>query len=284
MATELLDLRHGTTRAEIAGPTLGTSVIFVPGMTYPYEVFNPLFEAVAQAGFRCIRYDLYGRGGSTYDGTALTLDALAEQIDDVRSALGHPSPTHIISLSNSDLLTLRWIRRCPDQARGLVWLSPTGFDRRNMNWQRRTLARLPIVKRLFAQRIQSVARNRMQQHREDLPPLAQDGVGQVYETAIRSVQENPHFSRAVASHIAHLPTDSTVHADLEHLAARNTAVMACRFGQERDVSHTGTLAFLNRLPACQLLDLPEGNHMGLLDQADALRPHLLRFLQDAQAR
>jgi pimeloyl-ACP methyl ester carboxylesterase len=271
-------LPHGQTRAEAAGPTDGVPVLFVPGMTYPLEVFSPLVEMAIEAGHRCIRYDLYGRGGSAHDGTALTLDVLCDQLLGVLAALEPARAVHVVSLSNSDLLTARLVHRAPDKVRSLVWLAPTGFDRRNMNWRMRALPRLPLVQGLMRSRLRQRAAMRMAEHLSHLDAAMAAKLGHIYEASIRSVHDNPHFAEAVLSHVGHLPRDAAVMADLGAVSAREVPALAIGFGGEQDATEAGTTTFLNAVPQCQRVQIAQGHHMGLLDQADAVGAALLSFI------
>ena len=42
----------------------GCTVVLAHGFSVPYFVYDPTFEFLTQAGFRVLRYDLFGRGFS----------------------------------------------------------------------------------------------------------------------------------------------------------------------------------------------------------------------------
>ena len=61
-----LRLADGVVHYELAGPPPtvldARTVVLIHGFSVPYYIWDPTFEALAQAGFRVLRYDLYGRG------------------------------------------------------------------------------------------------------------------------------------------------------------------------------------------------------------------------------
>ena len=62
----MVELRpNAKTYYEIAGPAHGHPVVLVHDFSVPSCVWDGTFEHLAQAGFRVVRYDLYGVGAQT---------------------------------------------------------------------------------------------------------------------------------------------------------------------------------------------------------------------------
>lgn len=99
-----LRLSDGVTHYELAGPTdAQRTVVFIHGFSVPYYLWDGIFQATAQAGYRTLRYDLFGRGFSDrldvkygaalYDRQLVELlDGLnlRSRIDVVGSSMGGP--------------------------------------------------------------------------------------------------------------------------------------------------------------------------------------------------
>ena len=58
-----LKLPDGVVHYELAGAEDARTVVLVHGFSVPYYIWDPTCTALLQAGFRVLRYDLYGRGG-----------------------------------------------------------------------------------------------------------------------------------------------------------------------------------------------------------------------------
>src|SRR5579862_5274776 len=52
---------RGVTHYDIAGPDTGRVVVLVHGYSVPYYIWDSTFTALSAAGFRTIRYDVFGR-------------------------------------------------------------------------------------------------------------------------------------------------------------------------------------------------------------------------------
>src|SRR5271168_5083920 len=57
-------LSDGLTHYELAGTESGRTVVLIHRFSAPYYLWDHTFDPVVKAGFRVLRYDLYGRGFS----------------------------------------------------------------------------------------------------------------------------------------------------------------------------------------------------------------------------
>jgi pimeloyl-ACP methyl ester carboxylesterase len=120
-------LTDGVTYYQEAGPTGGQPVILIHGFSVPNFIWDPTFDALTAAGFRVLRYDLFGRGFSDRPrlgyGKALFVRQLAELMD----AAGLQQ-ADLISLSMGGPIAAEFAFRFPGRVRKLVFLDPVGFD------------------------------------------------------------------------------------------------------------------------------------------------------------
>ncbi len=121
---QFVELADGLTHYELAGPESGQVVILVHGFSVPYYIWDTTFKALRRAGFRVVRYDIFGRGYSDrpdidYDG------ALFErQIIDLIYALDLDSPIDFIGLSMGGAVTMRFAANNPELVRKIVLVDP----------------------------------------------------------------------------------------------------------------------------------------------------------------
>ncbi len=277
-----LPLPHGETRLVVDGPDDGAVVLFVHGMTYPLEVFGPLSAAVAASGRCAIRFDLYGRGLSTWDGTRLTAEALAQQAADVLDALRPGAAAHLVGLSNADLVLNAFAAAWPHRVRSLTWIAPSGIDPRTMRASIRTLGRVPFAATLLGGRLRRQCAARMVGHRAHLPADAPPEADAAYAAAIRTVQTSPHFAGAVASHLTAMPLPAQARSDAAALGAAGIAVLMLTFGEEADATAAGVAPLRDAVPGLRVVEVPRGTHMALIERPDDISPHLLRFLASAE--
>ena len=61
---DFVTLSQGTTFYDVAGPDTGRVVVLVHGFSVPSYIWDSTFTALTAAGYRTIRYDVFGRGWS----------------------------------------------------------------------------------------------------------------------------------------------------------------------------------------------------------------------------
>jgi pimeloyl-ACP methyl ester carboxylesterase len=276
-------LPHGETRLVVEGPADGSVVLFVHGMTYPLEVFSPLAAAVVGSGRVAIRFDLYGRGRAGWDGTRLTADVLAGQAAAALDAARPGATAHLVGLSNADLLLNAFAARWPERVRSLTWIAPSGIDARTMRASIRAAGHLPLAASLLGGRLRRQCAARMASHRSHLPPDAPPEAAGIYATALDTVQTNPRFAGAVASHLTALPLPERAIADARAVGASGVPVLMLTFADEFDATDAGIAPLRAAVPGLSALEVPRGTHMALVERPDDVAPHLLGFLDRVES-
>ncbi|MDP2480949.1 MAG: alpha/beta hydrolase [Candidatus Palauibacterales bacterium] len=117
-------LPHGITHYDLAGPDSGRVVVLVHGFSVPYYIWDSTTAGLTRAGYRVLRYDLYGRGLSDrpdvrYDG-ALYDDQLAALLDSLRIT----GPIDLAGVSFGGLVTAHFTTTHPGRVRTLTLIDP----------------------------------------------------------------------------------------------------------------------------------------------------------------
>lgn len=120
-------LTDGVTYYEEAGPATGTPVILIPGFSVPNFIWDPTFTALVQAGFRVLRYDLFGRGYSDRPRLRYDKALFVRQLADLQDAAGYQH-ADLVSLSMGGPIAAEFGFRFPKRVRKLAFLDPAGFD------------------------------------------------------------------------------------------------------------------------------------------------------------
>lgn len=133
---QFVQLAHGYTHYQLTGPPGAPTVVLVHGATVPYYIWDDTYAAVAGAGYRVLRYDMYGRGWSdrpevTYDG-ALWVGQLHELLD----ALGITTPVVVAGLSMGGAIAIDFADAWPTDVAALVLVDPMheGDDPGLLRW------------------------------------------------------------------------------------------------------------------------------------------------------
>jgi len=122
---QFVKLSQGVTHYEAGGPEGGTPLLLVPGFSTPYNVWDPTFQGLTAAGFRVIRYELYGRGLSDRPDAAYDGDFFDQQILDLTNALGL-AKIDIAGLSMGGPIAATFANRHPERVRRVLLLD-TGW-------------------------------------------------------------------------------------------------------------------------------------------------------------
>lgn len=121
---EFVALSRGMTHYQIIGPDTGRVVVLVHGFSVPYYIWDSTAAGLSGAGYRVLRYDLYGRGFSdrpdtVYDG-ALYDSQLGELLDSLRIA----GPVDLVGLSFGGFVTAHYVNGHAARVRTLTLVDP----------------------------------------------------------------------------------------------------------------------------------------------------------------
>jgi pimeloyl-ACP methyl ester carboxylesterase len=124
---QFVALPDGVTHYELSGPHEGDVVVLVHGFSVPYYVWDPAFDALTAAGFRALRYDLFGRGYSDRPDAVYGHDLYDRQLLGLLDALELHRPVHLLGLSMGGVIVVGFAGRHPERVRSLCLVDPAGF-------------------------------------------------------------------------------------------------------------------------------------------------------------
>jgi pimeloyl-ACP methyl ester carboxylesterase len=117
-------LSNGMTHYELAGSENGEVVVLIHGFSVPFYIWDANFSVLAEAGFRVLRYDLFGRGYSDrprarYDQVFFDLQ-LTELLDSLKII----RPVNLVGVSMGGLIAVVFTDRHPQRASRLALIDP----------------------------------------------------------------------------------------------------------------------------------------------------------------
>ena len=140
---QFVTLSDGMTHYELAGPDDGPPVTLVHGFSTPAFIWDPAFGVLADAGYRVLRYDLFGRGYSDRPALSYDEELYDRQLAELLESLDFPRPIALAGLSMGGGIVARFTQRRPDQVKSLLLLDPAGLPMK-MSWQQK-LVRTPVI-------------------------------------------------------------------------------------------------------------------------------------------
>src|SRR5262245_46185160 len=121
---EYVELRGGITHFAAEGPPDGVPLLLVHGATVPLWEFDRLVPHLHAAGFRTLRFDLYGHGLSARPSIEYTLDVFVEQAAELLEATAFPRPAAILGHSLGAAIAARLAAARPQAVERLVLVAP----------------------------------------------------------------------------------------------------------------------------------------------------------------
>jgi pimeloyl-ACP methyl ester carboxylesterase len=266
-------LSHGVTNYEIMGPVTGPAVLLVPGISIPRRVFARTLAPLAEAGYRVIAFDLYGRGFSDRPRVRYDAALFNRQIDDLLAALHIDGPVNLVGVASGALQSLLYAEYRPKRVESLVLICPDGVDAPKTGFV--AMLRRPIVGELTGRLVMNTVGQ--QRWEERLQNYSADS--RLVDDVIREFRaqlEYKGFWRALTSSIASLPISqsSDLFRRIDRQGPRtlivwgtNDAIIPVHLGHE-----------VRRLmPKATYIEIPAG-HLPQYERPDLTNAAILQFL------
>lgn len=125
--SRFVSLSAGQTHYDVTGPDDGPTVVLVHGTTIPAFGWDRNVTPLADAGFRVVRYDLYGRGLSDRVDADYGLDLYVAQL---RELVDHVAPgrsVDLVGFSLGGMVVSEFSIRHPDRVRRVAMIAPSGI-------------------------------------------------------------------------------------------------------------------------------------------------------------
>ena len=123
---DFVSLPVGFTHYKMEG-TSGEWCVLTHGYATPLYIYDRVAEALLQAGYRVLRYDLLGRGLSERVRKDYTPSLLAEQLYQLVEALIPGERFYLFGTSMGGTVTTTFLAAHPDRVKKLVLYAPAGM-------------------------------------------------------------------------------------------------------------------------------------------------------------
>jgi pimeloyl-ACP methyl ester carboxylesterase len=144
---DFIYLPGGVTHFQCEGPEDAPPVVLVHGFSVPYFIWDPTWEMLLEAGYRVLRYDLFGRGYSDRPFASNDHDLFAQQLCDLLDVLGIGQVQAVFGLSMGGLVAAIFARMNPERVSRLGLFDPAGYLSEPPFYLK--LLRVPILGELF---------------------------------------------------------------------------------------------------------------------------------------
>ena len=261
-------LRGGTTRYEVAGPDRGRVAVLVHGFSVPAYIWDPTFTALSAAGYRVIRYDLFGRGLSDRPDAAYDGPFYDAQLDDLLGSLHVTEPVDLFGLSFGGYVVAHYAAAHPQRIRTLTLVDPVTL-RRVLPWY----VKAPIIGPYLFQ-VTAIPPMADNQASDFLHPERFPGWADRY----RPQMQYQGFGRALRRSAITLTT-----ADFEGMyaavAKAGIPVLLVWGKQDTTVPIANAENVRRSIPTLEFFAVDSSGHLPHLEQTEAFNARMFAFLE-----
>lgn len=273
---QFVTLSEGIVHYELAGPEEAPLVVLVHGFSVPYYVWDPTFTALSEAGFRVLRYDLYGRGYSDRPQVAYDQGLFTGQLTELLSALEVEGPVVLVGLSFGGAVVARYVDEYPEQVQGLVLIDPQvasvstdDIFPLNIPWVGEYLMSVYMAPHMLPE-----------SQPDDFyrPERFPD-----WEEMYRVQMQYTGFKRAILSSIRNMVGLYPL-ADYRTLGREDLHTMLIWGEEDQTISFTEIELVREAFPQAEFYTIAEAGHLSHYEQADTVNSLLVDFLKGIKTR
>ncbi|MBN1375013.1 MAG: alpha/beta fold hydrolase [Dehalococcoidia bacterium] len=264
-------LASGVTHYELEGPADGQVVVLVHGSTIPMYIWDNQIDELSDAGFRVLRYDLYGKGFSDRPEAEYSQEFYRRQLLELLDHLDMRNPVDLVGLSIGGGLVVDFTANHPERVRKLVLASPMINSIRNDTNIK--LLRPPVWGEFM---MRMVATNSMAKRAAGLTAKSSD-TGKY----ISLFREQTCYKGFESATLAMFRSDATTdyRPDYESVGKQDRQVMLIWGTLDEDISPEMVQAIRNSILGLRFEQLEGIGHNPEVDAADKFNSLVIGFLQ-----
>jgi pimeloyl-ACP methyl ester carboxylesterase len=262
-------LNEGVVHYQLAGPQSGEPVVLVHGFSVPSYIWDPTVEFLVSAGYRVLRFDLYGRGLSDRPDTHYEFQLFADQLDQLTEALAVRAPFTLVGLSMGGPITTLYTNQHPDKVSQLALVDPMVVT---PSAKEISLLTRPVIGEYLAcvYLVPKLASGQADdfKNKERFPG---------WESKFREQMQYHGFRRAILSTIRAWP-GADILGEYEKLGKSGKPVRLFWGRDDRTVPLQLSEKVLARVPQAQLNVIDDAGHLPHYELPEVFNPQLLDWL------
>jgi pimeloyl-ACP methyl ester carboxylesterase len=262
-------LSDGEVHYEMAGENHGRTIVFVHGFSVPYYLWDQNFSVLAGAGFRVLRYDLYGRGYSDRPDGIYDANLFDRQLVELLSALKIQQPVDLVGASMGGPIVITFTDRHPGLVRSLSLFDPAYLNGRRPPFAIRAplvgeyISAVAIAPSLPASQMDDFA------HPERFPD---------YVAKYQPQMQYKGFRHAILSTIRHyLTRDDT--DEYRRVGQSHKPVLLVWGKLDKDVPFAVSEKVLQAIPQAEFHPIEDSAHVPYYENPEIVNPILINFLK-----
>ena len=269
-ADPIIQLDLGSTRYRIEGPDDGPTVVLIHSFNGYLESWEPNVKALTDAGYRVLRYDLWGRGLSARPDVDLSLAVFRKQLRDLLAHLGGGEQVSLVGASFGCVIAADYAQNYPKQVSHLVLMGPAGWP--TEGFDAASLLSIPVLgDAVFGYFGQQLLRPRVRAYFRD--PSSHAWALEIWER----YAAQPGSNAAALSTLRHSPVKDFT-AGWKALGELNAPTLFVWGKQDVSFPYSNAQKAKALVPHAKIVAVDDAAHWVNIEQAERSNAALLAFL------
>jgi pimeloyl-ACP methyl ester carboxylesterase len=265
---EEIQLPSGITHFQSVGS--GPVVILVHGTNGSMAVWDKNLDPLVAAGYRVIRYDLYGRGfSSRLENGQYDLETYENQLEELIKALNLGSHLRLIGNSLGAIIVTEFALRHPRNVDGLILVGPAGFPINTPPLAR--LGDIPVIGNVFTY---FLAYRTILQQDDDY--FVSKKMPQELRAYVADQLSVPGTTDAILKTLKNSPLQSYV--DSYQKLGKAAIPVGLIWGREDNTfPYDNSSVLLEAVPQARLVTVEDAGHVPEYERPERVTPSLIEF-------
>jgi len=270
----VLQTRFGEIHFQDVGPKNATPIVLVHGVSGPLSVWDKNMDILLDAGYRVIRFDLFGRGFSERLGnSSYSLSTYVEEVEELISGLKVIQPIYIVGSSLGAIVSTEYTLQHPNKVAGVILIGPAGFPISVPPVAK--LRSVPFLGDLIFKAFghQTILKQNRKYFVDENPPTE-------FWEFFTAQLDVPGTAEAMRLTMANAPVQSFIDS-YKKLGELHIPVGVIWGRQDITFPHSNNATLLNKIPHAKLITIENAGHLPQYERStgsnSALIEHLSRF-------
>ncbi|MBC8111503.1 MAG: alpha/beta hydrolase [Verrucomicrobia bacterium] len=266
---KFIKLSVGTTHYEFTGADTAQTLVMIHGGGSGYFCFDNNIKDLQQAGFRILRYDLYGRGYSDRLPVDYSPELFHTQLTELLAALKIDKPVSLLGMSMGAIIAINFTDQFPEKVQKLILVDPAAIN----PFVPALPLRLPVVADVLMTVYwypRAINKQMSEYYKpENLPEYAEK---------LSPQMKFKGFKHAILSTWKHTMS-RTMETEIKRIGTNQRPVLLIWGDHDPLVPVTASEKYLQAMPKATLQVIKDAGHVSCYERPDLVNPILIDFLQ-----
>ena len=265
----LIESEIGVTRYKVFGEKNIPTVVLIHSFNGFMESWNPNINALVNAGYRVIVYDLFGRGLSGRPHVKYDLTLFRDQLDLVLKKVGAKN-VYLVGSSFGCVIASDYANHYPERVKSLVMIGPAGWPQKGGS---NPLLDVPLVSELVFHHFgKQILRPKVKAYLSN--PSEHYEMIEKWE----HFASYPGFTRSALSTLKHSPVLDYIEG-WKQLKALNKPTLFIWGKQDVSFPFSNTEKLKKLIPHAKIIGINNAAHWVNVEQAALVNSELIEFLR-----